>query len=246
MRWIGYLLPSGFVRSLFFAGVLCILVPPAGAQIDVKVGFKEGGNFATLGGANAKQATAPTQSGGSLNRRPGLIIGGLVAFEPSGPVGLQSEALWIWKGAKVLTGQSEAVTKINYLEVPLLAKYQTPVTWGEVTTHLLAGPTFAYATKAQRELKATDAQGQSRFVNSTVLDGPTRNVEIGIAAGGEIGYDFSDQATITVGARYRRGLTRVFGESAGTNSSSSLDAWHEGFAITLGFVYSSGWSFSLN
>lgn len=246
MRWVGYLLPPRCVRSLFCVGLLCVLVAPAGAQIEVKVGFKEGGNFATLGGADAKQATAPTQSGGSLNRRPGLIIGGLVAFEPSGALGLQSEALWIWKGAKLLAGQSEAVTKINYLEVPLLAKYQTPVTWGKITTHLLAGPTVAYATKAQRELKASDAQGQSRFVDSTTLDGPTRNVEFGLAAGGEVGYDFSDQATITVGFRYRRGLTRVFGEAAGTNPNSSLDAWHEGVAITLGFVYSSGWSFSLN
>lgn len=233
------------VRPLILVGLLFLLVPPASAQVDVRVGFKEGGNFATLGGADGKQATAPGQNGPSLSRRPGLIIGGLVEFDPSGPFGVQSEVLWIWKGAKLLTEDTEAVTKINYMEVPLLGKYHPPLRWGSVTTHLLAGPTVAFATAAQRKQMATDGRGQHRLVNQTDLNEAARNVELGFAVGGGAAYQFSDRAALSLGIRYRRGLTRAFGDSA-SQQGVTLDAWHKGFALTLGFIYSSGWSFSFN
>lgn len=233
------------VRPLILVGLLLLLVPPASAQVDVRVGFKEGGNFATLGGADGKQAMTPVQNGSSLSRRPGLIIGGLVEFDPSGPFGVQSEAIWIWKGAKLLTEDTEAVTKVNYLEVPLFGKYQSPLSWGSVKTYLLAGPTVAFATAAQRKQMGTDSQGQPRLINQTDLNESTRNVELGFAVGGEAAYQFSDRAALSLGVRYRRGLTRAFGDSA-NQEGVTLDAWHKSLALTLGFVYSSGWSFSFN
>lgn len=231
------------IGPLLSVVALCLLVmSPARAQVDVKVGFKEGGNFATLGGNDGKLATAASQSAGPLDRRPGLIIGALVELDPSGPIGVQSELLWIWKGAKVAVGDVQATTKVNYLEMPILAKYQTPLAVGPVKTHLLAGPTLALATQAQRELTTTSAEGETRLVDQTDLTDPTRMLEFGLAGGAEIAYQFTDRAGLTLGVRYRRGLTRVFGSNAG-NQGSAPDAWHEGVAISLGFVYSSGWSF---
>lgn len=235
------LLSSAFARSLVLVALMCAFAFPSKAQVEVKVGFKEGGNFATLGGADGQVAAAPAQNGAPLNRRPGLIIGGLVELDPSGPLGVQSEVLWIWKGAKVLSGDTKATTKVNYLEFPVLAKYETPLTVGPVSTHLLAGPTVALVTQASRELTATDGQGQTRLVDRADLTEAVRNVELGLAIGGGAAYQFSGRAALTVGMRYRRGLTSTFGEGMGTQSAAP-DAWNQGLSLSLGFVYSSGWS----
>lgn len=235
---------SRFSRLLVLGAVLCLLVPSALAQVEVRIGGKEGGNFATFGGSDGQLASAPNQAGATLNRRPGFIIGGLVEFDHAGPLGVQTEMLWIWKGAKGRFADMEATTKLNYFEVPVLAKYETPLSWGPVSTHLLAGPTVAFATQSQRDLESVDAQGQSQLVGQQNLDPSTKNVELGVAVGGEIGYDFSDSAQFVLGMRYRRGLTRTFGQTVGSQASAP-DAWNQGLAVTLGFIYSSGWTFSL-
>lgn len=236
--------PPLAVGPLLWVVALCLLVmSPARAQVEVNVGFKEGGNFATLGGNDGTLATAPSQSAGPLDRRPGLIIGALVELNPSSPVGVQSEVLWIWKGAKVAAGDMQVTTKVNFLEVPVLAKYETPLAVGPVTTHLLAGPTLALATQAQRDITSISAEGETRLVDRTDLTDTARMLEFGLAGGAEIAYQFTDRAGLTLGVRYRRGLTRAFGTSP-DNQGSAPDAWHEGVAVSLGFVYSSGWSFS--
>lgn len=245
MTSINRLTSSLTFGPLLGAVALClVMTSPARAQVNVKLGFKEGGNFATMGGDDGRLATAPSQSAGALDRRPGLIIGALVELEPAGPVGMQSELLWIWKGAKAAAGEVQATTKVNFLELPVLAKYETPLVVGPVTTHLLAGPTLAFATQAQRDITATSAEGETRLIDRTDLTDPARTLEFGVAAGAEIGYQFTDRAGLTLEVRYRRGLTRAFGTSTGSQGPAP-DAWHEGVAVSLGFVYSSGWSFSL-
>lgn len=226
-------------------GLFCMVASPTVAQVDVKVGFKEGGNFATLGGADGKQVAAPGLSATLLRRRPGLIIGGLVELDPSGPIGVQSELLWIWKGAKLLSGDTKATTKVNYLEVPVLAKYETPLSVGPVTTHLVAGPTVALVTHASRERTTTDRQGQTRLVKRTDLKRPVRDAELGLAFGAGATYPFSGRAALTAGVRYRRGLTSTFGQGMGLQNAAP-DAWNQGLSLSLGFVYSSGWTFSFD
>lgn len=231
-------------RILLILGALCLVVSPSLAQVEVRIGGKEGGNFSRFGGGDGLQASAPGQTGATLSRRPGFIIGGMVTLDPSGPVGLQTEALWIWKGSKVIAGDTHMTTKVNYLEFPVLAKYDTPVQWGPVTTHLVAGPTVAFTTGAQRDRTVTNLDGRRQVVGQTDLSSTMRDVELGVALGAEIGYHFSDSATLLLELRHRRGLTSAFSEPIGSQPSIP-NARNQGLAVSLGFVYSSGWSFSL-
>ncbi|MFB6273195.1 MAG: outer membrane beta-barrel protein, partial [Salinibacter sp.] len=148
-------------RLVTLAGLLLWLwTVPVQAQVQIRVGVREGGNFATLQGGDRTQAVTPrfSKSPATLSRRPGLILGGLVQLDPNGPLAFQSEALWIWKGATGTTNRGEIVTTLNYLEVPLLAKYRLPVSWKSITGHLLAGPTFGLVTQAERKQTTADAE----------------------------------------------------------------------------------------
>ncbi|MFB6287155.1 MAG: outer membrane beta-barrel protein, partial [Candidatus Bipolaricaulia bacterium] len=150
------------------ASLLCIIVllagalllpHPASAQAELRVGIREGGNSATLlGSGRTRVATPPFSDMATLSRRPGLIIGGLAQLDPNGPLAFQSEALWIWKGLKATTSRGKVVTTLNYLEVPVLAKYRLPVSWKSITGHLLAGPTFGLVTQAERKQTTADAE----------------------------------------------------------------------------------------
>lgn len=234
-------LPSSTQCVVFIIGIFCLFARPGRGQVEVRVGVKEGGNFATLKGEDWQQMTAPAQTPAKRGQRPGLIIGGVAVFDPSGPFALQSELLWIWKGAKVHVEETQTTTKLNYVELPLLAKYRPPVSWGPFSTHLLAGPTMGLTTQAERNEMTRDASGRTRFVGRTNLGPATRDVEVGFAVGGEFGYRFSNAARLMLELRYRRSLTRAFGQTdEPVGTGSALDAWNQGVAVTMGFVYSIG------
>jgi len=239
--------------SLLCATILLLgtafLPRPTLAQIELRVGVREGGNFATLRGGDRTQVATPrfSEDPATLSQRPGLILGGLVQLDPTGPMAVQSEALWIWKGVTGTVTGGETATKLNYLELPVLAKYRLPVSWGPITGHLVAGPTFGLVTQAERTQTTDDAEGGTRLVSRTNLVPAARTLDVGVTVGGEVGYRFGYRARMMLGLRYRRSLTRTFSGPAGAEGEGPTpNVRHQGLALTLGFVYTTGWTFSID
>lgn len=229
---------------LVLATVLCLGVPSASAQVQVRVGVKEGGHFATFTGDHRRQVGAPDRAGSGLGRRPGLVLGGVLELVPSGPWGVQVEGLWIWKGSKETAGATTTTTTLNYAEVPVLAKYRLPLSWGALHLHLLAGVTAGLVTTGVREQHTQLPSGPPRLTGRTDLRPVARDIDLGAAVGGGVGYSFGERATLRADVRYRRSLTRTFtGPVASDGPGSAPDAWNQGIAVTLGFVYATGWTF---
>ena len=230
--------PSSVLRRVLFVLVLLgFLAPTASAQLDVRLGIKQGANFATLSG-DWKQATALSAADAELNRRIGFVFGGLLVLDPAGPLAVQPEVLAIWKGARGLAGQTETRTTLNYLEVPVLLKY-TPFASGGLTASLLAGPTVGLATKAQRNRITRDGAGEVETSTRTNLDGSVRSLDAGLAGGVELGYRFSNKVKFMTEVRYRRSFTSAFNGGTGSSgTTSSLQTQNQSLALTLGLVYS--------
>lgn len=229
-------------------GLLLGVTAPATAQVELKLGLKEGGHFGTFGGENEVRAVAPELGGGQLGRRPGFVIGGLAIMDP-GVVAVQSEVLWIWKGAKVTANETTTTAKLNYLEVPVLARYQLPLpglphSLRNVQAHLLGGPTFGVTTSAEREEKTTTG-GRTTLAGRTDLAPIARSFDIGMALGFEVGYEFSDKAMLMMDVRYQRSFTTAL-DGGDEQMSVSPEVYHQGMALTLGWIYSPGWSFSFD
>lgn len=215
---------SSRVRSLGFGVLLMVLfaftATPAMGQMngmDIKPGVRAGGDFMTIGGDDAPD---------DLNRRTGFLAGAFVQLDFAGPFALQPEVLYVQKGAEReddLQGTTvTTTTKLDYIEVPVLAKFQLPVT-GPFSPNLFAGPTAGFNVTSEAEVEG-GGQSETEDIENT------SSTEFGVVFG--VGGDFGIGAgTISVDARYGLGLTSV------DDSDADQSINNQGFMITAGFAF---------
>ena len=95
--------------ALFLVG---FSVPPAFAEAKAGPvgGVEVGLNMSTV---------SPAVAGEVVTRGPGLVAGGWVLFQPWGALGIQLEATYSQKNTHL---SSQTDLKLNYIEVPIVAK----------------------------------------------------------------------------------------------------------------------------
>lgn len=211
-------------RSLGIGTLLVVLfaftASPARGQmggVDINPGVRVGGSFMTVGGDDVPP---------DLSRRNGFLAGAFVQLDFAGPFALQPELLYTQKGFsrdQDFDGGTVTTTgKLDYIEIPVLAKFQIPVA-GPFSPHLFAGPEVGLNVTAEQE---SEAGGESATED---ISDQISSTEFGVVFG--IGGDFGIGAgTITVDARYGLGLT-----SAYTDADESIN--NQGFMITAGFAF---------
>lgn len=182
-------------------------VPP------MRVGLLGGVNFSTLRGDDDE----------GLKTRTGLLAGATFVKPFRSGLGLEINALYSMKGAKADEDGSSLVTKVDYLEVPVMLRYDTKST-GSVTPHVGAGVSLAYQTRC----KVTESSGSmSVSVNCSKLEDEQditfRKFDIGIVAGAGVDVN-AGSTTYTIGARYTFGLTDLTDQANLRNRALQLFA----------------------
>jgi hypothetical protein len=108
--------PRYVPRSLRVAAALLALAAPSQAQSPrILVGPMAGVSFATLGGAQE----AP---GVNVGNRAGVVIGGFITVNASSHVAIESQVLYVQKGANATTGSLQVSYDLDYIQVPVLLK----------------------------------------------------------------------------------------------------------------------------
>lgn len=219
------------IGLLLLAAALGFVSTPALAQVDIKPGVKVGGNFATIGGDDAELVfgLGGLQQEVPIDRRSGFMIGGFALIDLAGPIDLQPELLYVQKGAKSeiefsFGGQTHTSTttlKLDYLQVPLLAKFQLPVT-GPMSPNLLAGPNLGFNISATTE---SEAGGESE---SEDIDGIS-GTDFGFTIGGGIDFGLAGNSA-TIDLRYELGLSDLPDEGEASIKN-------RGIGITAGLVF---------
>jgi len=186
------------------------LIQKTNAQSPVNFGIKGGVNFANL-----------ANSDDELDSRSGVHAGLVLDLSlPLLPIGIESGVYYSQKGAE-LTEENITVTgKIDYIEVPLMAKINVGPP-GPFSPHFVIGPYAAYNVNA--EFEASDG-------NITInedLDDMTSDFDFGGVIG--IGADFNLGITrLNLQARYSRGFLDInddgFEEDSEFNSVFSISA----------------------
>lgn len=177
------------MRSCVMALVLVLAgVGNAFAQQPAAFGVKVGANFANL---NFDGEGADI----SLDRRTGLIGGLFVVVPADRQLALQAEALFSQKGAQSEEGDASGSIKLNYLEVPILARISSPASNG-TSFHLLAGPSLGFRTSAKAE-SSFDGEEESEDIDDDV-----KRFDLGLVIGA--GVEFG---RLVVDGRYTWGLT---------------------------------------
>mgnify|MGYP000541810377 FL=1 len=223
---------TGIVR--WVGGVMLIvaslaLSPAAHGQAEVKPGIKVGANLASFGGGDADRFF----EGADEQFRTGVVLGGFVTIDPAGPFALQTELLYIQEGVQAEGTLSETTVtyKINYIEVPILAKLQIPVT-GPLTPTFFAGPSVGVPVSETVELE------QSGSSSSRSIDDLIDPTDVGVHVGG--GLDIAaGTVEVTLDLRYQIGVTSIFrqGENEVLDRAGVEDIKNRGIGITAGLAF---------
>lgn len=201
------------------AGLALPSVAVAQDSPPIRVGLLGGVNFATLKGDDDE----------GLKTRTGLLAGATLVKPFRSGFGLEIDALYSMKGAKADEDGGSLVTKVDYLEVPVMLRYDASST-GTVTPHFGAGVSLAYQTRCKVE---ASGGGMSASVNCSELEDEQditfKTFDVGLVAGAGIDLK-SGSTTYTIGARYTFGLTDLTDQANLRNRAFQLFA---GVAIPI-------------
>jgi len=145
------------VRRIFTIGMalaLCsmLLAGPAAAQLGFGFGVKGGLNVAELNDLKAMDSVDQLES----ESKTGFIGGGYIKL-PFGPLKIQVEGLYSLKGAKGSSlGTKPWETKLTYIEVPVLLKYELPTPM--LKPFLYGGASVAFLQKAEMRNEMVDSE----------------------------------------------------------------------------------------
>lgn len=184
------------------------------ANANARIGVMGGINLSTFSGEDSSD---------DLENRMGLLAGLSYARPRPGSFGFEMDLLFSAKGAKSSDGPNEVTFNLNYLELPVLLRYDFATTGG-IRPHLSAGPSFALRTGCSGE-------GNNNGVSVSVdcdelqdaLNVEFKSIDVGATVGG--GLDFAvGRNTFTVGARYTLGLVSIVEDESTKNRAISLFA----------------------
>lgn len=209
-------------KRLLTAVVMLYLVAGPGSRAGAQ-SANPNARIGVMGGVNLAKFSVEDPDDADLSNRVGLLAGLSYARPRPGSFGFEMDLLFSAKGAKSVDGSDELTFKLNYLEVPVLLRYDFATTGG-VRPHLAAGPSLALRT-------GCSAEGSSGGVSASVdcdaleeeLDVKFKSVDVGATVGG--GLDFAvGRNTFTVGARYTLGLVSIVEDETSKNRALSLFA----------------------
>jgi hypothetical protein len=195
---------------------------PAAATGGARLGVSAGFNLATFSGKDIQGAENKSGFGGGV----------YLAIPVAPQIEFQPELLYTAKGAKSSDAGFEAAVRLNYVEIPLLARVNFP-TSSDVTPHLYLGPAIAF--KAGCSLSASG----NGISTSAGCDGLTDDagqpisiaaVDFGAVVGGGLGFNVGGQRA-TVGVRYDLGLKNI--TSGGGESKNRTLSFLASFEMPL-------------
>lgn len=182
------------------------LMATAGAQSAAptpprRFGITAGVNSATFGGSDAEDAK---------RRTSGMI--GVLLVAPVTPVfAIQPELLYTMKGAKFNDGTFEATLKMNYVEIPVLARFDFASSGG-VKPFFYVGPAISFKLSCDVSASFQGATSTSDCDQASEGEANVKSVDYGAIVGAGLAFDVSGRM-FTLGARYDHSLSKVSEDS---------------------------------
>ena len=142
---------------------VALLVSAGTATAQTSFGVKAGLNLATLSISEADDTFEP-------ENRTGFVAGVFATFRGGGVFAFQPEALISMQGAKFSDGTDSGTARIDYFQVPLLARI------GPSNVGIVVGPSFGYRIRAK--LSAAGLSTEDEDFSDQI-----KRMDVGLVAG---------------------------------------------------------------
>jgi hypothetical protein len=206
-------LTSGWARRAAAACALMLLAStPASAQIP-GLGVKGGVNFATQHNAG------DDDSGPGLKSLAGIVAGVFATLPVASWLEVQPEALYSRKGARAELEGISSDLQIDYLEVPVLARFSRR---GSGRGYYVAGgPSFAFQLRARTR---TDFGTATEEID---IGEEVERFDLGLSIGGGI-----EVRSLVIDGRYTHGFKDI-----DKDTSDDVQVTNRAVSITVGFRF---------
>ncbi len=152
------------------------------------IGISAGANFANFVDTDA-----------SVDSRTGVMAGLTYGIAvPMSPVTIQPGVFYAQKGATLSDGDIETTTKLDYIEIPVIAKFDFILDNPMLTPHVFFGPYAGFTLNAEQEVSDGNTSG------SVDIGDQVKDTDIGVVVGAG-----ADINKFRIGIRYSVGLTDV-------------------------------------
>lgn len=189
------------MKKIILSAIALMAFAFSNAQ-ETRFGIKGGLNISSIVGGDVRDANALV----------GFHVGGLAEIHVVEKFYIQPELLFSTQGAKF---GNDLDIKLNYLNIPVLAKYYIV----DKKFSVEAGPQLGFLL--------------SENWDGTDFKGDAKSVDFGFNFGA--GYDFTDN--FSVGLRYTVGLSPIWNDNI-DNSGDLYDSAKNGnFQISLGYKF---------
>lgn len=223
---------------IFLIAISLFLLKATGAWTQHSIGLRGGFNLSSVNNFPLEGVEGASTEG--------VIFGNYnaISFEIglSERFALQPETTYLQKGGKIGladNGDFSFTVKLNYLEIPLLAKWRLGS--GPFKGYLIAGPSFGYALTGETSLKADllRIKDDVDFDGSFGPDGRKDNrFDFGFVGGGGIQYK-AGPGSIVLDARAALDMNDFTLFNDGTPDGHKATRW-ESVSVSLGYQYEFG------
>jgi hypothetical protein len=200
------------VKQLFVVLAVVGVFGATEARAQDRGGVRVGLNLANLSGND-------TSDLGDTDTRSGLVVGLFGVVPLNEHFAFQPEVLFSQQGAKLEDGSDDATIKLDYLQIPLLARIRLGMS-PSAPVHALFGPSFGFRTNAE-----VDVNGETIDDNDEFED-QTESFDIGLVAGVGV-----NAGPAVVDARYMWGLRNIDKTGDGSEVKNRV------FSISVGFRF---------
>lgn len=169
---------------------------------------------------------------GDSDHKMGVAAGISISYDLLPGITLQPELLYVQQGGRwdinildggTIVGNGELTWKLNYLQVPVLARVNLPVVGAFLPT-LIAGPALSIKTASTYETE----QGGSLVSSGDLDDLASTDLSLIVGVGFKVG---AGPAGIVVDARYNLGSTNL------NDTDADVTINNRGFQVLAGFQF---------
>lgn len=185
---------------------VALLVSAASANAQTSFGVKAGLNVANLSIDDADDTFEP-------ENRTGFVAGVFVTMRGGGILAFQPEVLISSQGAKFSDAVNSGSARIDYLQVPLLARI------GPSKVGIVVGPSIGYRIRAK-------LSGDGITVDNEDFSDQIKRMDVGLVAGVT-----ADVGKLVLDGRYTWGLTNIEEDATAEKTKNRV------ISLTLGLRF---------
>jgi hypothetical protein len=221
------------MKNLFLALTFGAL---AATAATAQVGIKAGANISTM----AEEGQGITQDDVQNHAVTGAVVGLTFNMNIADIISIQPELLFSQSGGSNTYNLLGTVTKnqykINYLELPVLAKVKFGNSNNQgIGVHIAAGPWIGYALSGNYNSKTTFNENViSEVDRNYTFDDQDNTQRLNYGLIGAAGISFGH---LTIDARYNYGLNNLLDKDANNNNDNKPVLQTRGVALTLGYCF---------